>query len=74
VGRAGSLQLALAAIDIAALGSARQGRRPAAVEAAYGATKERLEAYNTDIGWLSIAKEDLVAKSRRPSSMTASGA
>src|ERR1700722_16458851 len=30
-----------------------------------GASKEKLEAYNTDIGWLSIAKDDLVAKSKR---------
>ena len=65
VGRAGIAHLALAAIDIALWDLRAKAARMPLWKLLGGASKEKLEAYNTDIGWLSIAKEDLVAKSKR---------
>jgi L-alanine-DL-glutamate epimerase-like enolase superfamily enzyme len=65
VGRAGITQLALATIDIA-LWDLRAKAAGLPLWKLLGVTtKDRLEACNTDIGWLSIPKDDLVAKSRR---------
>ena len=65
VGRAGITHLALAAIDIALWDLRAKAVGLPLWKLLGGATKEKLEAYNTDIGWLSIAKDDLVAKSNR---------
>jgi L-alanine-DL-glutamate epimerase-like enolase superfamily enzyme len=64
VGRAGITQIALAALDIALWDLRAKSAGVPLWQLLGGATKDRLEAYNTDIGWLSIAKDDLVAKSR----------
>jgi L-alanine-DL-glutamate epimerase-like enolase superfamily enzyme len=65
VGRAGVTQLALAAIDIALWDLRAKSAGLPLWKLLGGATKGKLEAYNTDIGWLSIAKDDLVCKSKR---------
>jgi L-alanine-DL-glutamate epimerase-like enolase superfamily enzyme len=65
VGRAGITQLALAAIDIALWDLRAKAAGLPLWKLLGGASKEKLEAYNTDIGWLSIAKDDLVTKSMR---------
>ena len=65
VGRAGITQLALAAIDIALWDLRAKAADLPLWRLLGGATKEKLEAYNTDIGWLSIAKDALVEKSLR---------
>lgn len=65
VGRAGITQLALAAVDVALWDIRAKAARQPLWKLLGGATKDQLEAYNTDIGWLSIAKNDLVAKSRQ---------
>lgn len=60
VARAGIAHLALAAIDIA-LWDLRAKRAGLPLwKLLGGATSERLEAYNTDIGWLSFSREQLV--------------
>jgi L-alanine-DL-glutamate epimerase-like enolase superfamily enzyme len=65
VGRAGITQLALAAVDVALwdLGAKAAGQPLWAFLG--GATSERIEAYNTDVGWLSIPKNRLVDGVRR---------
>jgi L-alanine-DL-glutamate epimerase-like enolase superfamily enzyme len=65
VGRAGVTQIALAAIDIALWDLRAKAAGLPLWKLLGGATVERLEAYNTDIGWLSIAKDKLVDGSRR---------
>jgi L-alanine-DL-glutamate epimerase-like enolase superfamily enzyme len=59
VGRAGITQLALAAVDVALWDlKAKQAGVPL-WHLLGGASKPRLEAYNTDIGWLSIPRDRL---------------
>jgi L-alanine-DL-glutamate epimerase-like enolase superfamily enzyme len=65
VGRAGITQLALAAVDIALWDINAKAAEEPLWQYLGGATKPRVDAYNTDIGWLSIAQDDLVAGSRR---------
>jgi L-alanine-DL-glutamate epimerase-like enolase superfamily enzyme len=74
VGRAGITHLALAAVDIA-LWDLKAKAADAAVESAgRPGQAQRLEAYNTDIGWLSIPKDELVAGPACRSSATVSPA
>jgi L-alanine-DL-glutamate epimerase-like enolase superfamily enzyme len=63
VGRAGITQLALAAVDIALWDLRAKAADLPLWHLLGGATKEKLEAYNTDIGWLSIPQKELVEKS-----------
>ena len=56
VGRAGITHLALAAIDIALWDLRAKAAGVPLWKLLGGATKEKLEAYNTDIGWLSICE------------------
>lgn len=64
VGRAGITQLALAAVDVALWDlKAKQAGMPL-WHLLGGASKLKLEAYNTDIGWLSIPKDELVEGAR----------
>lgn len=65
VGRAGITQIALAAVDIALWDLRAKAANMPLWQLLGGATKSRLEAYNTDIGWLSISKDALVEKSLR---------
>lgn len=60
VGRAGISQLALAAIDIALWDIKAKAARVPLWHLLGGNTKEQLEAYNTDIGWLSIPVEEII--------------
>lgn len=60
VARAGIAHLALAAIDIALWDLRAKKAELPLWKLLGGATVERLEAYNTDIGWLSFAKNQLV--------------
>ncbi|MEQ9689464.1 MAG: mandelate racemase/muconate lactonizing enzyme family protein, partial [Bauldia litoralis] len=65
VGRAGITQLALAAVDIALWDLRAKKADVPLWKLLGGATSERLEAYNTDIGWLSIPVDQLVEGSLR---------
>ena len=65
VGRAGITQLALAAVDVALWDlRAKQAGVPL-WKYLGGATTETVEAYNTDLGWLSFTREQLVDNARR---------
>ncbi|MCB1495100.1 MAG: mandelate racemase/muconate lactonizing enzyme family protein [Bauldia sp.] len=63
VGRAGITQLALAAVDIALWDLKAKAAGMPLWKLLGGATSPELEAYNTDIGWLSIPVDQLVAGS-----------
>jgi L-alanine-DL-glutamate epimerase-like enolase superfamily enzyme len=65
VGRAGVTHIALAAIDIALWDLRAKKAGLPLWKLLGGATVDKLEAYNTDIGWLSIPKERLVEGSLR---------
>lgn len=65
IGRAGIVQMALSAIDVALWDlKAKAGKIPLWALLG-GAQRQAVEAYNTDIGWLSIPPDQLVASARR---------
>ena len=65
VGRAGITQMALAAVDIALWDLRAKAAGVPLWKLLGGATSPRLEAYNTDVGWLSIPQQELVDGCRR---------
>lgn len=65
IGRAGIVQLAIAAIDTALWDLKAKHLQMPLWSALGGTTKTNLPAYNTDIGWLSIADDQLVDGAKR---------
>ncbi|HUZ65920.1 MAG TPA: mandelate racemase/muconate lactonizing enzyme family protein [Acetobacteraceae bacterium] len=65
VGRAGITQLALAAVDVALWDLKAKHAGVPLWQLLGGATTRALTAYNTDVGWLSIPHEKLVAGCRQ---------
>ena len=65
VGRAGITHIALAAVDIALWDLRAKAARVPLWKLLGGATSAKIAAYNTDIGWLSIPKAQLVEGSKR---------
>ncbi|MEP7279371.1 MAG: mandelate racemase/muconate lactonizing enzyme family protein [Bacteroidota bacterium] len=65
IGRAGIVQLAIAAIDTALWDLKAKHMELPLWGALGGVTSEVLQAYNTDIGWLSIADDKLVDGAKR---------
>lgn len=64
VGRAGITHLALAAVDVALWDLKAKAAKTPLWHFLGGATKDRLEAYNTDIGWLSLSVDQIIAGAR----------
>jgi L-alanine-DL-glutamate epimerase-like enolase superfamily enzyme len=65
VGRAGITHLALAAIDVALWDLAAKKAGLPLWKFLGGQNIKKLEAYNTDIGWLSFSKEALISGARK---------
>jgi L-alanine-DL-glutamate epimerase-like enolase superfamily enzyme len=65
VGRAGITQLALAAVDIALWDLRAKAAGVPLWHLLGGPLRERLPAYNTDVGWLSLSDAELVEGCRR---------
>lgn len=65
VGRVGITQLALAALDVALWDLRAKSADVPLWRLLGGATSSRIEAYNTDIGWLSVPSQQLVDGCRR---------
>jgi L-alanine-DL-glutamate epimerase-like enolase superfamily enzyme len=65
VGRAGITQLALAAVDIALWDLRAKAAGAPLWKLLGGPVRERLPAYNTDVGWLSLPDDALVDGCRR---------
>jgi L-alanine-DL-glutamate epimerase-like enolase superfamily enzyme len=65
VGRAGITQLALAAVDVALWDIRAKAADMPLWKLLGGAAREKVEAYNTDIGWLSLSTEQIIDGARR---------
>lgn len=65
VGRAGILQLALSAVDVALWDLYAKRRQTTLCALLGGPVRASLPAYNTDIGWLSFSRDQLVDNARR---------
>lgn len=65
IGRAGITTLSLAAIDVALWDLKAKAAEAPLWKLLGGQVREKVRAYNTDIGWLSIADDRLVAGARR---------
>lgn len=65
VGRSGITHLALAAVDLALWDLGAKAAGVPLWSLLGGTTSQRLEAYNTDVGWLSIPTPELVDGCRR---------
>ena len=65
VGRAGITTLAHAAIDVALWDLKAKAAEQPLWQLLGGAVRDKVRAYNTDIGWLSIPDEQLVAGAKR---------
>lgn len=65
VGRAGITQLALAAVDVALWDLRAKAAGAPLWHLLGGPVRERLPAYNTDVGWLSLSDAELVDACRR---------
>ena len=63
VGRAGIVHLAIGAIDVALWDIKAKSAEPPLWQFLGGATSDELEAYNTDIGWMSNSLDSLVMQS-----------
>jgi len=65
VGRTGVLQLALCAVDVALWDAYAKTLEKPLWAVAGGPARETVRAYNTDVGWLSFASDELVANVKR---------